>query len=117
MRSVSYAITLAFAFFGSIAPASAHATLVRSLPAAGSKVSPPPTELRMTFSEMIDFVSARVVGRGGKKVQTGPAKVDDTVLVIPLSGSLAPGVYQVNWEVMSTDTHKARGRFSFEVAR
>ena len=117
MRAVLSSIAFLVALVAASAAALAHATLVSSVPAAGSKVSPSPTELRLTFSELIDVVSAKLTGRGGKVVPTGAVRADDAVLVIPLKAPLPPGVYQVNWQVMSTDGHKRGGRLSFEVSR
>jgi methionine-rich copper-binding protein CopC len=117
MRHVLFTIFFAITVVGSAAPGWAHATLVRSEPAAGTKVSVSPTELRLIFSEMIDVVSAKVTGRGGRAVATGPARAQDSMLVIPLKAPLPPGIYRVDWQVMTTDTHKRGGRFSFEVTR
>ncbi len=117
MRIVVFSAAVALALLASPTRASAHATLVRALPAAGSKVPASPTELRLTFSELVDVVSAKITGPGGRPVPTAPAQVDDAVVVIPLKAPLKRGVYRVNWEVMSTDGHKHGGRFSFEVGR
>jgi len=32
-------------------------------------------------------------------------------------GGLAPGSYSVTWHVLSVDTHKTQGSFSFNVGR
>ena len=117
MRSILHAIIVMLALINSTVPGMAHATLVRAEPAAGSKVAISPKELRLTFSETIDSASAKVTGRGGRAIATGPARMDDAVLILPLSAPLAPGVYRVEWQVTTTDTHKRSGRLSFEVAR
>ena len=33
---------------------------------------------------------------------------------VPLK-QIGPGTYQVNWRVLSVDTHRTQGNFSFEV--
>jgi copper resistance protein C len=36
-------------------------------------------------------------------------------LVVPITAPLPPGVYRVNWHVLSVDSHKTQGSFTFEV--
>ncbi len=51
-------------------------------------------------------------------MQAGKAEVDRakrTQLRVPLK-SLSPGTYKVLWRVLSVDTHRSEGNFSFRVA-
>ena len=89
--------------------------LERSSPAANSRVTAP-AEIRLTFSEPIEprFSRVRLAKEGGQRVATGTAVVVRNQLILPLP-RLAPGKYLVSWSVVSVDSHKIEGAFSFEV--
>ncbi|MCP9234140.1 copper homeostasis periplasmic binding protein CopC [Mesorhizobium sp. LMG 17147] len=95
----------------------AHARLLQATPEYDSTIATPPTEIRLRFSEAIEvrFSGIDLSGPDGAKITTGEIAVRDKVMVIPVSGSLAPGVYQVEWHVLSADGHKVKGNFKFEV--
>jgi hypothetical protein len=40
---------------------------------------------------------------------------DKSALVVRFAEPLRPGTYKVNWRVISADTHKVKGSFSFQV--
>jgi copper resistance protein C len=92
----------------------AHATLERTSPPVGGSVSGSPGEVRLWFSEAVEprFSGAEVTGPAGRV--GGSTSVSGNQLVIGLP-RLAPGSYRVNWHVISVDTHKTEGSFSFEV--
>jgi methionine-rich copper-binding protein CopC len=53
----------------------------------------------------------------GASVQSGKATVDKrnhTQLRVPLK-PLPPGTYKVIWRVLSVDTHRSQGNFTFRV--
>jgi len=97
----------------------AHAHLDRSNPPVGSTVSTSPKEIVLTFSNELEpaFSGADVRNEKGATMQSGKASVDradHTQLRVPLK-ALPPGTYKVNWRVMSVDTHRTEGNFSFRV--
>jgi len=99
--------------------AQAHSGLARAKPAAGSIVSPAPKEVVLSFTETIEprFSSIEVRDAKGAAMQAGPASVDHarrTELRVPLK-ALAPGTYKVIWRVLSVDTHRSQGTFTFRV--
>jgi methionine-rich copper-binding protein CopC len=101
-------------------PAFAHAHLVKATPAAGSLVTASPSEITISFSEAIElrFSGIEVKGASGNPVETGAASLDPNdkaTLVVPLKAALTSGSYKVTWHVVSVDTHKTQGSFSFEV--
>jgi hypothetical protein len=101
-------------------PAKAHAFLDHAVPAVGSAVHAPPTEVRLWFTQKLEpaFSSVRVLDRSGSPVDRGDARVDPadpTLLRISLP-ALAPGVYRVTWRVLSVDSHVTEGDFTFDVA-
>ncbi|MBO0756881.1 MAG: copper homeostasis periplasmic binding protein CopC [Bradyrhizobiaceae bacterium] len=99
--------------------ANAHATLTSSKPQANAATTSP-TELRLSFSEGVvaKFSGVELKDEGGKAVATGTATTDPKdkkQLVIPLSAPLAAGRYTVTWHVVSEDTHRVKGEYSFMV--
>jgi copper resistance protein C len=97
----------------------AHAHLVRAAPAAGSAVKDAPAEVTLTFSEKLEpaFTTAIIRDATGKQVDKADARVDktDRTTVRVSLPPLTPGVYTVEWRVMSADTHKTNGNFTFKV--
>jgi methionine-rich copper-binding protein CopC len=98
----------------------AHAHLVRATPAAGGTVQAPPSEVTLHFNEKLEAKFSSVVVRdsAGKQVDKGDGAVDKsdrTLMRVQLQQPVAPGVYKVEWKVMSADTHKVDGNFTFKV--
>jgi len=100
--------------------AHAHAMLDRASPAVGSTVASPPRAVSLTFTEKVEpaFSTIRVEDASGARVDTGKAQVEGgrNVLRVGLK-SLAPGTYKVSWKVLSVDTHRTEGSFTFTVGR
>jgi methionine-rich copper-binding protein CopC len=99
--------------------ACAHAHLIRATPAAGDAVKAAPAEVTLKFNERLEpaFSTAVIRDSAGKQVDKGDAHVDQadrTVIRVSLP-PLQPGVYTVEWRVMSADTHKVNGTFTFKV--
>ena len=101
--------------------ASAHPTLKSANPAAGAVVIAP-TEIRLNFSEGVipKFSSVELKDQGGKSIATGKIATnpnDERQLVVPLQVPLQAGTYTVKWNVVSVDTHRVNGAYSFRVGR
>ncbi|MFF7709510.1 copper homeostasis periplasmic binding protein CopC [Pseudomonas sp. NPDC007930] len=96
----------------------AHAHLASASPAANATV-PSPAALQLKFSEGVEasFSSVNLSLNGQpvevSKVTTAPN--DLTVLLVTPAKPLAAGNYSVQWRVVSVDTHKSEGRYSFTV--
>jgi methionine-rich copper-binding protein CopC len=102
------------------ATALAHAQLVRATPAVGGTVQVPVSEVTLRFNERLEGKFSSVVVRDstGKQVDKGDGAVDTndrTLMRVQLQQPVAPGVYKVEWKVMSADTHKVDGNFTFKV--
>jgi copper resistance protein C len=97
-------------------PALSHAALSQSEPRVGSTVNAAPREVVLTFTEQLEpaFSSIEVRDAGGNRVDAGKTKVDRGTMRVPLR-PLGAGSYKVNWQVLSVDTHKTEGTFSFTV--
>jgi hypothetical protein len=109
------------AFFFRTPVALAHAFLDHAAPAVGSSVAPAPAAVKLWFTEQLEpsFSSVEVTDPSGKRVDAGDAKVvpgDGTELEATLK-PLPPGTYKVIWHVVSADTHRTEGTFTFTVGR
>lgn len=102
-----------------VTPASAHAQLRSSMPAAGGTVAAAPAEVSVNFSEPLEASFSTVVVRDaiGKRVDKADARLDPNdrktmhVSVPPLKN----GIYIVEWRALTTDTHRTEGAFIFRV--
>ena len=102
--------------------ASAHPTLKSALPPAEGVVGSAPSEIRLNFSEAVipKFSTVGLKDQAGKSIATGKVAInpnDARQLVLPLEAPLQAGTYTVQWNVVSVDTHRVNGTFSFKVAR
>ncbi len=99
----------------------AHPTLESTSPPADGAASAP-TEIKLNFSEGVisKFSGVDLKDQSGKKIATGTASTDpkdQKQLVIPLKAPLQAGKYTVDWHVVSADTHRVKGSYSFKVDR
>jgi methionine-rich copper-binding protein CopC len=111
-------LTLALALL----PASglAHAMLDGATPAVGSSV-PPTDTIRLRYTEGVEarFSSVTVSPDGGTPLPSAKAEVDpadNKVLTLHLAGMLTPGRYRVDWHIVSVDSHRTEGSFTFTVS-
>jgi copper resistance protein C len=100
-----------------VGPAAAHSEFERAEPAAGSTVRPAPREVAIWFSQRLEpaLSSLTVRNAAGQRVDAGKAQVSGNVIRVPLK-QIGPGSYKVDWRVLSVDTHRTRGNFTFRVA-
>ena len=101
--------------------AQAHPTLKSATPSAESTAAAP-TEIRLSFSEgvIVKLSSVELKDQAGKKIATGKLATDpkdQKQLIVPLQGPLTVGIYTVTWNVVSADTHRVNGMYSFKVDR
>ncbi|MPQ98408.1 copper resistance protein CopC [Modestobacter sp. I12A-02628] len=102
---------------GTARPASAHAVLADTTPAADARLDVAPTIVELRFSEAVSLGAgyARVLAAGGDRVDTGSAAVAGDVLTVPLRTGLSEGSYVVTWRVVSADSHPVSGAYAFVV--
>jgi copper transport protein len=101
-----------------VAPAAAfaHATLLRSEPAAGSSVASSPHVVRLVFDDSVRVgPGIEAVRNGGGSVLAGRARTQGRVETVPLRPNLPDGVYSVRWSVVSDDGHIVEGVVPFRV--
>jgi methionine-rich copper-binding protein CopC len=110
--AVSLALVLA------ASAAFAHAHLEKATPGAQSTVASP-SEIRLVFGEGVEpkFTGLTLAGPGGEAALGAPSVEagHSNVLIVPVNGTLAPGVYTVKWHAVSDDSHHTQGTFAFTV--
>jgi copper transport protein len=99
-------------------PASAHAVLLRTVPAPQSTVARAPGSVRLEFSERVDVAlgAIRVYDVDARRVDTGTIRHASSgrMVIVPV-GHLRNGTYTVTWRAVSADGHAVRGGFVFYV--
>jgi methionine-rich copper-binding protein CopC len=100
-------------------PALAHAHLDHAMPAPNSVQGQTPKEVTIWFTEALEAKFSTIVVQDAKgvAVQAGAASLvpgNTAQLRVPLK-PLGPGSYKVIWRVLSVDTHRSNGEFSFKV--
>jgi copper transport protein len=101
-------------------PASAHAILERSTPAADAVLRAPPTSVDLVFDEGISLLpdSIRVFGPDGGEVDDGHVVHAGGVAAtagVGLHAGLAKGTYLVSYRVISADSHPVSGAYTFSI--
>jgi copper transport protein len=100
--------------------ASAHAYLVKTVPAASEELSGSPSTIELTYDEAVEprFAIISVTNAGGQQetaglVRRSPANPD--TLIVPLRPHLAEGWYLIYWRAISVDGHPVQGAFTYAV--
>ena len=98
--------------------AGAHAFLDHAEPRVGNKVATPPREVTLWFTQKLEpaFSSVTVTDSAGKRIDTGKARVSGNQMSIALRPG-GSGTYHVTWHVLSVDTHRTDGNFTFQVGQ
>ncbi|WP_433118346.1 copper resistance CopC/CopD family protein [Micromonospora sp. CA-246542] len=98
-------------------PASAHAVLSSSSPAASSVVPNGPSEVVLTFSESVRKVpdKVRVIAPDGSRADRGEPSFAGSVVTIPVDPAAGRGTYLVSFRVISADSHPVSGAFTYSV--
>ena len=100
--------------------AAAHANYVKSNPASDARLTKPPTEVRVTFSETPDARGSdvAVLDVNGNRVDAHDVTlVSDEVNTLRVSlGAIGDGGYLVSWTTVSAvDGHETKGAFAFAI--
>ncbi len=124
MRTSS--ILLAAAALFSAAPAFAHPKLISATPAANAVVAAP-AKMELTFSEKLvsQFSGGELsmLEMPGMKMNA-PMKMnglaasmtpDGMTMIFALAKPLPKGTYKLSYHVVSTDTHRVEGGYTFKV--
>ena len=99
-------------------PASAHAQIDATTPAANSVLEAPPVEIRIDFDAEVevDLASIQLFASSAREVDLGVVRhgADRTELVAAVP-QIGDGLYAVVWRATSTDGHVVEGGFAFTV--
>jgi len=98
--------------------ASAHALLDHAEPRVGNAVATAPREVTLWFTQKLEpaFSSITVTNSAGQRVDAGKTRVSGNQMSVSLRSGGA-GTYRVNWRVLSVDTHRTDGSFTFRVSQ
>ena len=98
--------------------ARAHAFLDHAEPRVGNKVASPPREVTLWFSQKLEaaFSNITVTNAAGERVDTGKPRISGTQMSVALRPG-GNGTYHVTWHVLSVDTHRTDGDFTFQVGQ
>jgi len=99
------------------ATASAHAILLRTIPANGAQVPAAPHAVVVEFDDTIQVGpgNAAIANATRASVTEGPATAHGRTLTIPLRHGLGAGDYSIRWSVVSEDGHREEGVLAFAV--
>ena len=109
---------------------SAHGKLIRAQPTADSEIAQLPESIRLSFSERIESRFSRVtVHRAMRDTESGEVNALERVdagmaegpavtqeLAVRLPENLSAGLYLIEWQVLSIDSHRTSGRFTLTYA-
>jgi copper resistance protein C len=98
--------------------ARAHAFLDHAEPRVGNTVATAPREVTLWFTQKLEpaFSSITVTNSAGQRVDAGKTRVSGNQMSVSLRSGGA-GTYRVNWRVLSVDTHRTDGNFTFRVGQ
>lgn len=115
-RAVVAVVVAAVALVAVAAPASAHASLRETEPAAGDIVDAAPREIVLRFTESVDVEDdgVRVFDAQGDEVTAGDVVEDGSTIALPVP-ALDAGGFVVTWRAVSLDGHPIGGGFTFRV--
>lgn len=97
----------------------AHASLVRSTPAANAHLNQPPVELRLEFSEAVTPRTSRVELVAPDSQRLGLVVRGDTADAKTLFAEVPPltnaGRFRVEWRLVGPDGHAVTGQYAFTI--
>jgi copper transport protein len=102
------------------ASASAHAYLVKTVPAASGVLEVAPPNIQLTYDEAVEprFAIISVTNAAGRQETSGPVQrspANPDTLVVPLRLHLPQGWYLIYWRAISVDGHPVQGAFTYAV--
>ena len=102
------------------AGASAHAYLVKTVPAPSGVLDVPPANVQLTYDEAVEprFAIISVTDANGRQQTSGPVRrspANPDTLVVPLRPHLPQGWYLIYWRAISVDGHPVQGAYTYAV--
>ena len=102
------------------ASASAHAYLIKTVPAASGVLDAPPLTVNLTYDEAVEprFAIISVTNAAGHQQTSGPVRrspANPDTLVVPLRPHVPEGWYLIYWRAISVDGHPVQGAFTYAI--
>ena len=122
MRKLLVALTVAVLASFSTPVASAHGEIVSTFPEQYSNATPIPTEVWIEFDGDLQTLDGQainkidVVDSTGLTVSYGDPIIAGGKISTKLSGQSAPGVFTVNYRIVSEDGHPVEGNYTFNAS-
>jgi len=122
MRKLIVALSLAALAFLNTPMASAHGEIVSTFPEQYSNATPIPTQVWIQFDGNLQTLAGQaintidVVDSTGLTVSYGDPVIDGGKISTKLSGQSAPGVFTVNYRIVSEDGHPVEGSYTFNAS-
>jgi methionine-rich copper-binding protein CopC len=102
--------------------ASAHGEIVSTFPEQYSNATPIPTQVWIQFDGNLQTLDGQaintidVIDSTGLTVSYGDPIIDGGKISTKLSGQSAPGVFTVNYRIVSEDGHPVEGSYTFNAS-
>lgn len=119
LRRLGAALLLTgLALAGTAVPASAHAELLSSDPAAGTSLPAAPKQIQLTFSEAVGLPAdpITVTGPDGATWKVGQVTVAGPVITAPVEATGPAGEYVVDYKVISEDGDEIGDKLRFTLS-
>ena len=122
MRKLLIAIFLIGIAAFSSPVATAHGEIVSTFPEQYSNATPIPTEVWIQFDGNLQTLDGQaintieVVDSTGLTVSYGDPVIEGGKISTKLSGQSAPGVFTVNYRIVSEDGHPVEGNYTFNAS-
>jgi len=122
MRKLLIALCLAGLAFLSSPIASAHGEIVSTFPEQYTNATPIPTQVWIEFDGNLQTLDGQaintidVVDSTGLTVSYGDQIIEGGKISTKLSGQSAPGVFTVNYRIVSEDGHPVEGSYTFNAS-
>jgi methionine-rich copper-binding protein CopC len=122
MRKSFIALTVAVLALFSTPVASAHGEIVSTFPEQYSNATPIPSEVWIEFDGDLQTLDGQaintieVVDSTGLTVSYGDPIITGGKISTKLSGQSAPGVFTVNYRIVSEDGHPVEGSYTFNAS-
>lgn len=100
---------------GTAAPASAHATLLFTNPAADATVADSPKSLVLVFDQPVSVSGTSVRVAPSARLGTATLSQGNQAVTVPVRSSPAEGVRTINWQVTARDGDVMTGSYRFAV--
>jgi copper transport protein len=114
MRIVLLLLLGFLALVAASASASAHASLLRSIPADGAVLAEVPKTLELTFNEPVSPIVMRLIEPDGAGSDLSQVQAHDESVVV-IAPHLKAGTHALSWRVISADGHPVGGSIVFSI--